>query len=175
MKSLMYQRCWFLQLSDRVMKCELKQVAQEEVVVPRKQSCSISTPTDWCWSPVTLSCSFSVKELFLENIWSILLMGKVTSKGKVKAAIFKSLFGHKEMDLRWGKTKCHKSGKALHFLQFSGNWLWKWQKTMSYPLALLWFQLQIAYQDNIQTHNSEPYMTVTDPVPSDFILLGHVL
>lgn len=149
----MHQRHWFLQLSDRATKPGLKEVAHGEAVVPRNWSYSGTTHTDWCWTPDTLPCWFSVKELFLKNIWTFLLVGKVTSEGKVvKVTIFKSLFGHKGMDFWWGKIKYHKSRKAFRFLQLSGNWLWKWQKSTNYQLAFLLLLSQEAYQDNVQTN-----------------------
>lgn len=42
------------------------------------------TKTYWlCWSPVILPCWVSVKDLFWENIWILLLMGKMTRERKL--------------------------------------------------------------------------------------------
>lgn len=99
--------------------------------------------TNSCCSPVIPPCWVSMKELFWENIWILLL----TSVGKlIKVTILKFLFTQKEMELWWGKKYtilCKQEN-----ISFSAVvWLWKWQTLTTYPLLLLSKEV---HQDNLQ-------------------------
>lgn len=85
---------------------------------PLPPPCDLSQPP--CCSPIIFPCCVSMKKLFWENIW-ILLMGNVTSEGKfVKVTILKFFFAQKEMELWRGKKYTTLSNrKTFHFLHLT--------------------------------------------------------
>lgn len=100
-----------------------------------------------CCSPIIFPCWVSMKKLFWENIWILLLMGNVTSEGIfVKVTIIKFFFAQKEMEL-WRGKKCTILCKQENISFSSVVWLQKWQNLMTYPLLLLPKEV---HQDNFQ-------------------------